>query len=236
MQVQRPTRWKDLTIAKCPDAEAFFEGILWNKGRSFLFYLFVCLFALQNTHWSHPKGDAASIGLLHKKVKAGCSVFMLVCVCISSFLESVFFFFFAKKLPSPSQWNYISLKELRLEGACSPRSEDKRSSIPTQPPLHLQPPQRCKQAACDSLRIATHGIFISRHLAQCHCSQILHRLVDPSQKKQVIVVKWYLRSWKSTPCVKSACCEAKAVIQKLYASSTESASWCCELKSQRRSN
>lgn len=91
MQVQWPTRWKDLIIAKCLDTEAFFEGILCNKCRGFLFYLFVCLFALQTTHWSHPKGDAAFISLLHKKVKAGRSVFMIVCLCISSFLESVFF-------------------------------------------------------------------------------------------------------------------------------------------------
>lgn len=114
-------------IAKCLDTEAFFEGILWNKGRGFLFYLFVCLFCRPHTDLI-PKVMQRLLVSSIKKVKAGCSVFMLVCVCISSFLESVFFFLSAFKKAALSFSVKLHLFERTEAGRCL-QSQIRRQKI-----------------------------------------------------------------------------------------------------------
>lgn len=165
-----------------------------------------------------------------------------MCVCISSFLESVFFFLSAFKKAALSFSMKLHLFERTEAGRCL-QSQIRRQKI-FHPHAAPTPPSAPAAMQAGGLWLATNRNSWNIYRQTFSSMSLLTDLAPFSRfipKKQVIVVKWYLRSWgESTPCVvltlKSASCKAKRVIQKLYANSTESAAWCCELESQRCSN
>lgn len=87
--VAYPIRWKDLITAKCLDTEAFFEGILLDKGRAFCFIcLSVCLFCRPHTDLIPKVMQRFSVSSI-KKLKQD-ALYSCVCLHLLLLREHIF--------------------------------------------------------------------------------------------------------------------------------------------------